>query len=59
MKSEFWICNAKYRFYSNKADTYFTRSLKQKGIDKQISLLFEKKYNKLAFHFLNKALKNI
>ena len=56
---EFYIAHGKYQHYSDKALDWWIKSWKLKAIDKEIALLYRKKYNIKAISYLKKSLKHI
>ena len=58
MNNDQQIHNEKHKKYSDMALDYFIKSWKLKGIDKEIVLLYKKKYDEKAMFHLKKTLKN-
>jgi len=55
--SNFYVCHDKFQELSNKATDWFIESWDLKEIDKEIALLYRKKYHKEALEYLKKAVK--
>ena len=51
----FYIYSQKFQQLSDKALDYFISSWKLKDEDKGIALLYQKKYNKIAMKYLERA----
>ncbi len=55
MRNDFYIHHGKFQSYSDKAIDCYIKSWELKGIDKEIILLYKKKYWKEAFKHLKLA----
>lgn len=59
MTSDFWIAWAKFGDYHDTAVDWLILSWSKKGVDKEIALLYHKKYSQKAFKELRKVNKYV
>jgi len=59
MRNNFYLHHDQFQSYSDKALDCFIKSWKLKGIDKEIIILYQKKYWKKAIKHLKLANKHI
>lgn len=55
ISNDFYINDKKCTEFANKALDWFIRSWKLKGEDKEIALLYKKKYERISMEHLEKA----